>query len=155
MEQLREMNLDYLLTLLNEIEPVDRHSEPTSWCLGQLPSTPEETLGFYDGNEEVIPDIPEKQSLESSLKELVENMFKLLYWEVEQGRDCRHWQSIVSNSRSDIQKLLHSNPIVKKHLENIYPELYQDVVNAWQKEFYVPENMPLELEQILDRNYLG
>jgi hypothetical protein len=122
MKQLPNMNLDYLLVLLNEIDHV---------CQS------------------------EKNSLESSLKQLVENIFKLQYWELEQGRNYRHWQSMIVSSRSCIQKLLQYNPSLQKHLENIYPQLYQDAVHTWQVEFYIPKNIPIELEKILDQNYFG
>jgi hypothetical protein len=33
----------------------------------------------------------EKQSLESYLKRLLENIFRLQYWELEQGRNYKYW----------------------------------------------------------------
>ena len=97
----------------------------------------------------------EKQMLESLLEKLIENLFKLLYWELERGRDYRYWQTVVSNSRSSIQKLIEYRPCLQKHIENIYPKLYQNAVNAWQDEFYIPSNVSIELEQILENGYYG
>ena len=94
-------------------------------------------------------------SLESSLRQLVENIFKLQYWELEQGRNYRDWQSSISNARGCIKGLLKDNPNLEKHLERIYPILYQDTTNTLQSQFYIPENMPIELQQILDKNYFG
>lgn len=97
----------------------------------------------------------EKQSLESGLRQLVENIFKLQYWELEQGRDYKQWQSMVSDSRNCIQKSLQNNPNLKKYLETIYPILYRNAVNTSQTQFYIPNDVPIELEQILDNNYFG
>ena len=97
----------------------------------------------------------EKQSLESCLRQLVENIFKLQYWELEQGRNYKQWQSMVFDSRNCIQKSLRNNPKIKEYLETIYPILYQDAVNTSQTQFYIPNNVPIELEQILDKNYFG
>ena len=94
-------------------------------------------------------------SLESSLRQLVENIFKLQYWELERGRNYRDWQSIISSSRGCIQTLLQNNPSLIKYIERIYPKLYRDAVDALQSQFYIPENMPIELERILDKNYFG
>jgi|GEM_PF-2697768 len=98
---------------------------------------------------------PEKKLLKSSLEKLVESIFKLQYWEMETGRDYQQWQAMVFNSRDAIQKLLQQNPSLKKHLEQIYPQLYQDAVDFWQAEFYIPQNVPIELSQILQKNYFG
>lgn len=118
------MNLDYLLTLLGEIE-ID-----------------------HTGQEK-------KQSLESHLKRLVENIFKLQYWELETGRNYKYWQTMVSNSRNDIKKLIQCSPCLRKYMEQVYPKLYQDAVSLCQIEFYIPRNMSIELEEILDSNYFG
>ena len=94
-------------------------------------------------------------SLESSLRQLVENIFKLQYWELEQGRNYRDWQSTISNARGCIQILLRNNPSLRKYLEKIYPKLYRDTTNILRSQFYIPENMPIKLERILDKNYFG
>lgn len=97
----------------------------------------------------------EKQSLESYLKRLLENIFKLQYWELEQGRNYKYWQTMVSNSRNDLKKLIQCSPFLRKYLEQVYPKLYQDAVSLCQIEFYIPRNMSIELDQILDNNYFG
>lgn len=121
------MNLDYLLILLNEIE------------IDNIDNTGQE----------------KKQSLESHLKRLVENIFKLQYWELETGRNYKYWQAMVSNSRNDIQKLVQFSPTLRRYMEQIYPKLYQDAINLCQIEFYIPQNMSIGLEEILDNNYFG
>jgi Domain of unknown function DUF29 len=96
-----------------------------------------------------------KQSLESHLKRLVENIFKLQYWELETGRNYKYWQVMVSNSRNDIQKLVQFSPTLRRYMEQIYPKLYQEAINLSQIEFYIPQNMSIGLEEILDNNYFG
>ena len=94
-------------------------------------------------------------SLESNLRQLVENIFKLQYWELEQGRNYRDWQSIISRSRGCIETLLQNHPSLRTYIKKIYPKLYQEAVKTLQSQFYIPENMPIELELILDKNYFG
>ena len=52
----------------------------------------------------------EKQLLDSYLERLVENILKLQYWEMEKGRDYKHWQTMVSDSRDCIKELLQHSP---------------------------------------------
>lgn len=121
-ETLREMDLNYLLILLDQIDDAD--------------------------------DL-EKQLLESSLKQLTENILKLQYWELETGRDYKQWQAMVVESRNCIRELVESSLSLRKYMEKIYPKLYQDTVNLWQGKFYVPKDRTIELEQILGENYFG
>ena len=97
----------------------------------------------------------EKQQLENYLEKLVENIFKLQYWEMERGRDYQDWQTVVFNSRKEIQALLQQNPHLKLYLERIYPQLYRNVVDFCQTEFYIPQNVPIELSKMLQKNYFG
>lgn len=97
----------------------------------------------------------EKRSLESNLQRLVENIFKLQYWESERGRDYRHWTAMVFDSRNYICNLLQNNPSLRKYLERVYPGIYQDAVSLWQNEFYIPSDSPIMLERILQENYFG
>ena len=97
----------------------------------------------------------EKQSLENYLERLIENILKLQYWELEKGRDYKYWQTVVFNSRNFIRRLIKRNPSLKKHIEQVYPEIYRNAIRVWNFEFYIPKNTPIELEQILDKSYYG
>ena len=100
-------------------------------------------------------DRSQRQLLQSSLEELVENILKLQYWEVETGRDYKQWQEIVLTSRDRLNKLIEGSSSLKRYMEQIYPKTYRDAVNSWQTEFYIPKNTPIELKQILQTNYFG
>ena len=97
----------------------------------------------------------QKKLLESCLTKLVENIFKLQYWEMELGRDCQHWQAMVCDARNDIEMLLDHNPRLKSYMERVYPQLYRHTIDLCQEEFYVSKNFTIELEQILRSNYFG
>ena len=97
----------------------------------------------------------EKQSLEKHLRKLIENIFKLQYWELEKGRDYKRWGILISKSRDSIARLIEANPSLRRHMEKIYPELYQNAISVFQTEFYIPDNTPIKLEQILKQNYFG
>jgi len=116
------MSLDYLLTLLNEIDNASQQ---------------------------------EKRSLEHHLGRLIEYLLKLQYWELEAGRNYKYWQIVVFNSRNSIQGLIKRNPSLKRHMKNIYPEIYQNVFKVSNLEFFIPKNFSIELDQILTKSYFG
>lgn len=97
----------------------------------------------------------EQRSLESYLERLVENIIKLQYWELEKGRNYKYWQTVVFNSRNSIIRLLKRSPSLKRYIEQIYPEIYQNAVKIGNFDFYIPENTAIKLEEILDRSYFG
>ena len=115
-------SLDYLLTLLNEIDNASQE---------------------------------EKRSLEHHLRRLVRYLLKLQYWELEAGRNYKYWQIVVFNSRNSIQGLIKRNPSLKKYMQNVYPEIYQNAFMIGNLDFYIPENFSIDLDQILTKRYFG
>lgn len=97
----------------------------------------------------------EKRSLESYLELLVAHILKLKYWETERERNYKHWQVEVVNCRKRIQRLLKRSPSLKTYMEEVYPEIYQDVVDTWQIEFDIPKKTSISLEEILVKDYFG
>ncbi|WP_319420275.1 DUF29 domain-containing protein [Pleurocapsa sp. FMAR1] len=97
----------------------------------------------------------EKRSLESYLELLVAHILKLKYWQTERERNYKHWQVEVVNFRKRIQRLLKRSPSLKTYMEEVYPEIYQDVVDAWQIEFDIPKKTSIALEKILAKDYFG
>ena len=97
----------------------------------------------------------EKRSLESYLELLVAHILKLKYWETERERNYKHWQVEVVNFRKRIQRLLKRSPSLKTYMEEVYPEIYQDVVDTWQIEFDIPKKTSIFLEEILAKDYFG
>ncbi len=97
----------------------------------------------------------EKRSLESYLELLVAHILKLKYWETERERNYKHWQVEVVNFRKRIQRLLKRSPSLKTYMEEVYPEIYQDVVDTWQIEFDIPKKTSISLEEILVKDYFG
>lgn len=116
------MSLDYLLTLLEEIDNASQQ---------------------------------EKISLENHVEKLVEHLLKLQFWELESGRNYKYWQIVVLNSRNSVQELIKRNPSLKRYMERIYPEVYQNALKAVNLEFYVPRNSSIELNQILTKSFFG
>ena len=97
----------------------------------------------------------EKRSLESYLELLVAHILKLKYWETERERNYKHWQVEVVNFRKRIQRLLKRSPSLKTYMEEVYPEIYQDVVDTWQIEFDIPKKTSISLKEILAKDYFG
>lgn len=97
----------------------------------------------------------EKRSLESYLELLVAHILKLKYWQTERERNYKHWQVEVVNFRKRIQRLLKRSPSLKTYMEEVYSEIYQDVVDTWQIEFDIPKKTSISLEEILVKDYFG
>jgi hypothetical protein len=97
----------------------------------------------------------EKRSLESYLQRLIEHILKLKYWELERERNYRHWRAEVANFRNQINRLLKRNPSFKRYMEEIYPEIFAEVVQVRSLEFDIPDDVFIELEVIIKSNYFG
>jgi hypothetical protein len=97
----------------------------------------------------------EKRSLESYLELLIAHLLKIQYWESEKERNYRHWKVEVINFRSRIARLLKRNPSFNKYMQEIYPDIFQDVVKSWKVEFEIPPNSFIDLESILSDDYFG
>ena len=97
----------------------------------------------------------EKRSLESYLERLIEHILKLRFWESERERNYKHWKAEVVNFRNRIQRLLKRSPSLKKYMDEIYAEVYQDAVDSRKIEFDIPEDNFIGLEQILKKDYFG
>ena len=97
----------------------------------------------------------EKRSLESYLERLVEHILKLQYWEAEKERNYKRWQVEVVNFRNRIKRLLKRSPSLKKYMEDIYPEIFQDAVDSQSIEFHIPDNNFVPLNRILEQKYFG
>jgi hypothetical protein len=95
----------------------------------------------------------EKRSLESYLERLIAHVLKLQYWEAEKERNYKHWKVEIINFRRRIKRLIKQNPSFNALLAEIYPEVFQDVVDAWSIEFDIPENSFIELEQIMQEDF--
>lgn len=110
-----------------------------------------------------------KRSLESYLERLIAHILKLQYWSAEKERggflvrvffpktrhrNYKHWKVEIINFRRRIKSLIKQNPSFNSLLAEIYPEVFNDVVDAWKIEFDIPERSCfIELEQILAEDY--
>ena len=98
----------------------------------------------------------EKRSLESYLERLIAHILKLQYWEAERERNYKHWKVEVINFRQRLKRLLKQNPSFNRLLADIYPEIFQNAVNAWRVEFEIPaDTCFIELEQMLKDDFFG
>jgi hypothetical protein len=101
----------------------------------------------------------EKRKLESLLMRLIEHLLKLGYWDSERENNRGHWQGEIRNFRKQIKKELKASPSLKRYLQEIFEESYQDsreiVSDKSQLPIHTfPETPIASLEQILDENWL-
>ncbi|MBW4535814.1 MAG: DUF29 domain-containing protein [Pleurocapsa minor HA4230-MV1] len=97
-----------------------------------------------------------QRSLESYLERLIAHILKLQYWDAERERNYKHWKVEVINFRQRLKRLLKQNPSFNRLLAEIYPEIFQNAVNAWRVEFEIPaDTCFIELEQMLKDDFFG
>ncbi len=108
----------------------------------------------WDNLIEEIDDMGKSQrrSLESYLERLIAHVLKLRYWTAEKENNSKHWKVEIINFRRRIKRLLKQNPSFNSLLVEIYPEIFQDVVDAWKIEFDIPDAIYIALEEILEEN---
>ncbi len=95
----------------------------------------------------------QKRAIESLLMRLTEHLLKLKYWEVEKTRNTKHWRSEVVNFRILLDKRLKDSPSLKANLEEIYEDIFPGCKRSVGELFNLPEQVELNLEQILDENW--
>ncbi len=101
----------------------------------------------------------DKRKMENLLIRLVEHLLKLGYWECEKHRNKGHWEAEIANFRKQIKRELKASPSLKRYLQEIWLESYQDGREIASKRSQLPiNNFPekpiANLEQILDENWL-
>ncbi|MGI0483628.1 DUF29 domain-containing protein [Geminocystis sp. CENA526] len=118
------------------------------------------TVDWENLIEEVL-DLSERKrrKMESLLMRLIEHLLKLRYWELERERNRGHWEGEITNFRKLIRKELKASPSLKRYLQEIFKESYQDGRDLASKHSQLPLNTFPEspiapLEQILDENWL-
>ncbi|MCT7961900.1 DUF29 domain-containing protein [Laspinema sp. D1] len=100
----------------------------------------------------------QKKKLKSLLRNLWEHLLKSTYWESEVERNQFHWQGEIRNFRKQIQDELADSPSLKKYLQEIHGECYQDAREIVSDKSqlplrHFPETMTVTLEQVLDENW--
>ena len=101
----------------------------------------------------------EKRKIESLLTRLFEHLLKLAYWESEKNYNQNHWKKEILNFRIQINKELKASPSLKRYLQEIFEQCYQD----GRKLVSLASELPVDtfpsspignVEQILNENWL-
>ena len=95
----------------------------------------------------------QKRALESLLMRLTEHLLKLKYWEAEKTRNKRHWRSEIVNFRILLKKRLKESPSLRAKLDELYAEIFPGCKRSVQQLFDLPEQVELNLEQVLDEDW--
>ena len=67
-----------------------------------------------------------KKKLKSLLRNLLEHLLKISYWQTEIPRNQSHWKGEIRNFRKQIKDELEDSPSLKNYLHDILEECYQD-----------------------------
>ena len=97
----------------------------------------------------------ERRALRSYTKRLIEHILKLRYWNSEKEYNQRGWEKEVVNFREEIKSILKESPSLNNYLEQNYLEWYQKSVKAMKREFTIPDNNLVDLEEIMTEEYFG
>jgi hypothetical protein len=101
----------------------------------------------------------DKKKLKSLLRNLLEHLLKLKYWESEIVYNQGHWKREIRNFRKQIKDELENSPSLKSYLLEIFDKCYQDAREMVSDKSQLPINTFHEaligtMEQILDENWL-
>jgi len=100
----------------------------------------------------------DRKKLKSLLRNLIEHLLKLKYWESERNNNQGHWQGEIANFRKQIGDELEDSPSLKPYLREIFDECYQDGREIASKRSLLPlstfpEKAIANLEQVLDESW--
>jgi hypothetical protein len=100
----------------------------------------------------------DKKKLKSLLRLLVEHLLKLTYWENEIKNNRGHWEAEIINFRKLIQDELTDSPSLKRYLQEVWQECYQDGREMAAKRSslplsVIPETPITTLEQALEETW--
>lgn len=100
----------------------------------------------------------EKKKLKSLLRNLLEHLLKLKYWEFEIIQNQGHWKGEIRTFRKQIKDELENSPSLKRYLLEILDECYQDAREIVSDKSQLSINTFSEtligtMEQILNENW--
>ena len=95
----------------------------------------------------------QKRAIESLLMRLTEHLIKLKYWEEQKVRNSKHWRAEIVNFRVLLHKRLKDSPSLQAKLEEMYREILPDCKQSVEQLCELPEEIELNLEQILDKKW--
>jgi DNA-directed RNA polymerase subunit L len=153
--------------MLTEIKPKQKNLYDTDYNLWVIETV--KKLQSKDFNsldlENLIEEVSdlsrrEKKAIKSLLTRLFEHLLKLKYWESEKEYNQNHWKKEIRNFRKQIKDDLKASPSLKRHLNEIFKECYQDAKELVSDVSELPLNtFPVSsignVEQILDENWFS
>jgi hypothetical protein len=98
----------------------------------------------------------EQQELENRLGVLLGHLLK---WEFQADKRSRSWFATIREQRRRILRLLERNPSLQSYLSEALENAYQDALDLAVRETSLgyrtfPQELPYELEQVLDFSFL-
>ncbi len=102
----------------------------------------------------------DQRKVESLLTRLWEHLLKLRYWEAERSFNQAHWRGEITNFRIQIRRELKISPSLKRYLESIFEDCYQDAIQivAQKTELSLdvfPQKPIADLELVLNLDWFN
>lgn len=98
----------------------------------------------------------DKKALRSHLKGL---LLYLLKWQCQAAKRSNRWRASIANARIEIEDILSDSPSLENYLPTVVAKAYANARTLASTETGLeiatfPENLPYELFQVLDADFL-
>lgn len=98
----------------------------------------------------------DKKALRSHLKVL---LLHLLKWQFQAANRSNSWRASIANARIEIEDILSDSPSLENYLPTVVAKAYANAKTLASTETGLeiatfPENLPYELSQVLDADFL-
>jgi hypothetical protein len=99
----------------------------------------------------------EKHALES---QMIRVLMHLLKWNFQPQRRSNSWKASITEGRSQLRRLLKASPSLKRYLEEVFVECYQDARRLAADETGLainvfPPECPFTIAEVLDPEFLS
>jgi hypothetical protein len=100
----------------------------------------------------------DRRKLKNLLRQLLQHLLKLRYWQAEYENNQAHWRAEITNFRSQIRDELMDSPSLRHYLMDTFAECYTDARELASVRSQLPidtfPEIPIaDLNQVLDKHW--
>ena len=100
----------------------------------------------------------DRRKLKNLLRQLLQHLLKLRYWQAEYENNQAHWRAEITNFRSQIRDELMDSPSLRPYLMDTFAECYADArelasVRSQLPIDTFPEIPMADLNQVMDKHW--
>ena len=100
-----------------------------------------------------------KHELQNLLRNLIDYLLRLVYWDSERDKNLGNWRGSISEIRLEISWELEASPSLKSYCQEVFIKCYQDGRQLASARSQLPlstfpEKPIANLDQVLDQDWL-